>query len=127
MPSGRDSFRRNRVAPCNKNNILAQIPATRCAVQAKRLQATTNASRSTTPNVLKSARVLATKPPGANSSANKMDQQNKLPTMPRGSGFRRYWPLLAELWIVATILTFFIIRILGSESVRHKFHFLVGR
>ena len=56
-----------------------------------------------------------------------MDQQNKLPTMPRGSGFRRYWPLLAELWIVATILTFFIIRILGSESARHKFQFLVGR
>jgi hypothetical protein len=74
--------------------------------------------------MLRSARVKA---PGANSNAIKMDRQNNQQAEPQGSGFRRYWPLLAELWIFATIIAFFVIRVLGSESFRHKFHFLVGR
>jgi hypothetical protein len=56
-----------------------------------------------------------------------MDRQNNQPTAPQGSRLLRYWPLIAELWIAATIVAFFIIRILGSESFRHKFHFLAGR
>ena len=56
-----------------------------------------------------------------------MEQQNNQAAEPQRNRFQRYRPLLAELWIVATIVAFFVIRILGSESVRHKFHFLVGR
>lgn len=74
--------------------------------------------------MLKSARVKAG---GASSYANKMDRQNNQAAEPQGNRFRRYWPLLAELWIFATVLAFFVIRVLGSEFFHHKFHFLVGR
>ena len=56
-----------------------------------------------------------------------MDRQNNQAAEPQGNRFRRYWPLLAELWIFATVLDFFVIRVLGSEFFHHKFHFLVGR
>jgi hypothetical protein len=48
-----------------------------------------------------------------------MVHQNNQLAEPRGSRFWRYWPLVAELWIFATILGFLIIRILGSASFHH--------
>lgn len=56
-----------------------------------------------------------------------MDHQNSQQAQPQNSLFRRHWPLLAELWIVATILAFFIIRILGSAFARNMFRSVAGR
>jgi hypothetical protein len=56
-----------------------------------------------------------------------MDNLNNQPAEPQGNRFRSYWPLLAELWIAATILAFFITRILGSAFVRNMFSSLAGR
>jgi hypothetical protein len=39
---------------------------------------------------------------------------------------RRYWPILAELWIAATILAFAITRIFNSEFARNIFRSLAG-
>jgi hypothetical protein len=56
-----------------------------------------------------------------------MDLQNNQSSAPQGSRYRRYWPLFAELWIIATIVAFFVIRILGSGPIRHILHLSEGR
>jgi hypothetical protein len=56
-----------------------------------------------------------------------MDHRNNQSSAPPTPRYRRYWPLIAELWIVATIVAFFVIRILGSGPVRHFLHLSEGR
>jgi hypothetical protein len=55
------------------------------------------------------------------------NNQSSAPPMSRYRRYWRYWPLIAELWIVATIVAFFVIRILGSGPVRHFLHLSEGR
>jgi hypothetical protein len=56
-----------------------------------------------------------------------MNNQNNQSAEPQNNRFRVYWPLVAQLWIVATIVAFFVIRILGSTFVRNMFRSHAGR
>ncbi len=38
------------------------------------------------------------------------------------SQFNKYLPVLAEAWLFATIATFFVVRIFGSNTFKHFMH-----
>jgi hypothetical protein len=56
-----------------------------------------------------------------------MDRQNNQSHASQRARYRRYWPFIVEIWIAATIVAFFVIRILGSGPVRHFLHLSEGR
>ena len=39
----------------------------------------------------------------------------------------KYLPLLAEIWIFATIATFIVVRVLASNSAKYILHVIQGR
>ncbi len=44
----------------------------------------------------------------------------------RATWLTNHWPKFVELWILATIVVFFVVRILGSHSAERLFHSLAG-
>jgi len=42
-------------------------------------------------------------------------------------GWKKHLPLIAEIWIFATIATFIVVRVVGSNSAKHILHVIQGR
>jgi hypothetical protein len=50
--------------------------------------------------------------------------------LPEGNNSPLHWkylPLITEIWIFATLATFFAVRVLGSNTGRHLMHLFLGR
>jgi hypothetical protein len=47
---------------------------------------------------------------------------------PDATGYgQRFWPFLAKIWVGAVIVTFLVVRILGSNSFKQIAHAITGR